>query len=160
MSAHLAFSWNQEKPHGTHYRTKNLIKYLRSCFSHITEKSSESQLQRALKQQRDKTIFHLWNRPDSSAALIPNPPVISSITHLWVQTRLPLCPATQEEKEVSNLLNYIQIATPWTEKPGGLQSMGRKRVGPDWATNTHPLFSCMSVLSPSVVSNSFATHGL
>ena len=26
---------------------------------------------------------------------------------------------------------------PWTEKPGGLQSMGSQRVGHDWATNTH-----------------------
>ena len=90
MSAHLASSWNQEKPHGTRYGTKNLIKYLSSCFSHMTEKPSESQLQRALEQEKDKTIFHLWNRPDSSAALIPNPPVISSTTHLWVQIRPPL----------------------------------------------------------------------
>ena len=27
---------------------------------------------------------------------------------------------------------------PWTEKPGGLQSIGLQRVGHDWATNTHP----------------------
>ena len=26
---------------------------------------------------------------------------------------------------------------PWTEEPGGLQSMGLPRVGHDWATNTH-----------------------
>ena len=26
---------------------------------------------------------------------------------------------------------------PWTEKPGGLQSMGLQRVGHDWVTNTH-----------------------
>ena len=25
---------------------------------------------------------------------------------------------------------------PWTEKPGGLQSMGLQRVGHNWATNT------------------------
>ena len=25
---------------------------------------------------------------------------------------------------------------PWTEEPGGLQSMGSQRVGHDWATNT------------------------
>ena len=23
---------------------------------------------------------------------------------------------------------------PWTEEPGGLQSMGQKRIGHDWAT--------------------------
>ena len=26
---------------------------------------------------------------------------------------------------------------PWTEEPGELQSMGSKRVGQDWLTNTH-----------------------
>ena len=26
---------------------------------------------------------------------------------------------------------------PWTEKPGGLQSIGLQRIGHDWATNTH-----------------------
>ena len=25
---------------------------------------------------------------------------------------------------------------PWTEEPGGLQSIGSHRVGRDWATNT------------------------
>ena len=28
---------------------------------------------------------------------------------------------------------------PWTEEPGGLQSMGLQKVGHDWATNTHTL---------------------
>ena len=28
---------------------------------------------------------------------------------------------------------------PWTEEPGGLQSMGSQRVGHDWGTNTHIL---------------------
>ena len=27
--------------------------------------------------------------------------------------------------------------SPWTEEPGGLQSMGLQRVGHDWVTNTH-----------------------
>ena len=26
---------------------------------------------------------------------------------------------------------------PWSEEPGGLQSMGSERVGHDWVTNTH-----------------------
>ena len=32
--------------------------------------------------------------------------------------------------------------TPWTEEPGGLQSMGSIRVGHDWATSLS-LFTCM-----------------
>ena len=31
---------------------------------------------------------------------------------------------------------------PWTEEPGGLQSMGSQRVTHDWATKrTHPTFT-------------------
>ena len=30
---------------------------------------------------------------------------------------------------------------PWTEEPGGLQSMGSQRVRHDWATNTFTFFS-------------------
>ena len=29
---------------------------------------------------------------------------------------------------------------PWTEEPGGLQSLGLRRVGHDWATNTITLY--------------------
>ena len=31
---------------------------------------------------------------------------------------------------------------PWMEEPGGLQSMGLKRVRHDWATNTHTRVDC------------------
>ena len=41
-----------------------------------------------------------------------------------------------------NPLQYIAWRIPWTEEPGGLQSMGSQRVGHDWATNTytHPIY--------------------
>ena len=43
---------------------------------------------------------------------------------------------------------------PWTEEPGGLQSMGLQRVRHDWANNTShcpPLsFFCKYLLSSSV----------
>jgi len=38
------------------------------------------------------------------------------------------------------MATYFSIAAwriPWTEKPGGLLSMGSHRVGQDWVTNTH-----------------------
>ena len=37
----------------------------------------------------------------------------------------------------SNILGW---RIPWTEEPGGLQSMGLRRVGYDCATNTHTEF--------------------
>ena len=33
---------------------------------------------------------------------------------------------------------------PWTEEPGGLQSMGLQTVGHDWAANTH-LHACQTI---------------
>ena len=33
-------------------------------------------------------------------------------------------------------LQYFVWRIPWTEEPGGLQSIGSQRVGQDWATNT------------------------
>ena len=31
---------------------------------------------------------------------------------------------------------YHAWRIPWTEEPGGIQTMGSQRVGHDWATNT------------------------
>ena len=35
------------------------------------------------------------------------------------------------EKEMANLPSILAWRIPWTEKPGGLQSMGSQRVGHD-----------------------------
>ena len=37
-----------------------------------------------------------------------------------------------------NLLQYSCWRIPWTEEPGGLQTMGSKRVRHDWAHSTPP----------------------
>ena len=36
---------------------------------------------------------------------------------------------------------------PWTEEPGGLQSIGSHRVGRDWATNTFSFTSTLYIPS-------------
>ena len=41
------------------------------------------------------------------------------------------------EKEMATHSGILAWEIPWTEEPGGVQSMGLKRVGYDWATNTH-----------------------
>jgi len=38
--------------------------------------------------------------------------------------------------ENGNTLQYSCLGNPWTEEPGGLQSMGLQRVGHDLATKT------------------------
>ena len=39
---------------------------------------------------------------------------------------------------------------PWTEEPGGLQSIGLQRVGHDWATNTHTYTELVQVCAEMV----------
>ena len=43
------------------------------------------------------------------------------------------------EKEMATHCNIIAWRIPWTEKPGGIQSMGSERVGHNWVTNTNTL---------------------
>ena len=41
------------------------------------------------------------------------------------------------EKGMATHSNILAWRTPWTEEPGGLQSMGSQRVRHDWGTSTH-----------------------
>ena len=40
------------------------------------------------------------------------------------------------EEEMATHSSILAWDFPWTEKPGGLQSMGSKRMGHNWAINT------------------------
>jgi len=40
------------------------------------------------------------------------------------------------EKEMATHYSILAWTIPWTEEPGGLQSMGSQRVGHDLVTNT------------------------
>ena len=46
------------------------------------------------------------------------------------------------------LIHQYEMKIPWTEEPGGLQSMGSQRVGHDWATNFHfiPIIDCLLII--------------
>ena len=39
------------------------------------------------------------------------------------------------ENDVATHSSIFSWRIPWTEEPGGLQSMGLQRVGHDWVTN-------------------------
>ena len=41
------------------------------------------------------------------------------------------------EESMATPSSTLAWRIPWTEEPGGLQSMGSQRVGHDRATNTH-----------------------
>ena len=40
------------------------------------------------------------------------------------------------EKGMTMYSNLLAWRIPWTEEPGGLESMGLQRVGQDWVANT------------------------
>ena len=52
------------------------------------------------------------------------------------------------EKEMATHSSILPWRIPWTEEPGGLQSMGLQRVGHDWGTSTFTL-SYLRVMSAS-----------
>ena len=51
------------------------------------------------------------------------------------------------EKEMATHSSIFAWRIPWTEKPGGLQSMGSQRVRHDWETNT---FTFLSSILPGI----------
>ena len=48
------------------------------------------------------------------------------------------------EKEMATHSSILAWGIPWTEEPGGLQSMGSQRVGHDWASSMHVLHTLHS----------------
>ena len=65
------------------------------------------------------------------AQMVKNLPAMQET---WVQS------LGQEDPLERGMVTHSSILAwriPWTEEPGGLQSMGLQRVGHDWETNTH-----------------------
>ena len=61
-----------------------------------------------------------------------------AVQETWLQS---LCWEDPLEKGMATHSNILAWRIPWTEEPGGLQSIGSQRVGYDWATeHTHRLF--------------------
>ena len=46
------------------------------------------------------------------------------------------------EKKMATHSSVLAWRIPWTDDPGGLQSMGSQRVGHDWVTN---IYMCVCV---------------
>ena len=86
------------------------------------------------------------------AQLVKNLPVM---WETWVQSlgwEDPL------EKEMAAHSSILAWRIPWTEEPGGLQSMGSQRVGHDWVTKTTDNGVCVECISCSVLSDSSRPH--
>ena len=50
------------------------------------------------------------------------------------------------EKEIATHSSILAQRIPWTEEPGGLQSMGLQRVRHDWVTHTWSLLMYLRAL--------------
>ena len=55
--------------------------------------------------------------------------------HVKEQDKCPPNQTKEEEKEMATHSSTLAWKIPWTEEPGGLQSLGLQRVGHDWATS-------------------------
>ena len=53
------------------------------------------------------------------------------------------------EKGMATHSSILAWRIPWTEEPGGLQSMGSQRVIYDWATNTLTFMGTLLIGSPA-----------
>ena len=54
-------------------------------------------------------------------------------TQVW-----SLGPEDSMEKEMATHSSMLALEIPWTEEPGGVQSLGLQRVGHDWVTTNQP----------------------
>ena len=57
------------------------------------------------------------------------------VTYIPERGRIALYQSHHSEKAMAPHSSTLAWKIPWTEEPGGLQSMGSRRVGHDWATS-------------------------
>ena len=72
--------------------------------------------------------------------MVKNPP---AMRETWVRS---LGREDSPEEGMATHSSILAWRIPWTEEPGGLQSMGWKRVGHDWATKHSTVVSCHLVI--------------
>ena len=101
-----------------------------------------------------------------AAQMVKNLPAMQET---WIQS------LGWEDPQGNGMATHSSILSwgiPWTEEPGGLQSIGLQRVGHDWVTNTNfytlrlNMLTCMKCIyrecseNRSAMSDSLRPHGL
>ena len=88
-------------------------------------------------------LFFLWLSSIPGGAVVKNPPSNGGDA----REAGPILGLGRSEVEMTTHSSMLAWKTPWTEKPGRLQSMGLQRVGHGWVTgcacaytHTHPSF--------------------
>ena len=75
-------------------------------------------------------------------SMVKNPPAMQETQETWAQSLSWEDPLEEEMSAYSSILNWN---IPWTEKPGGLLSMGSQRVRHDLVTE-HAHTRCLKAL--------------
>ena len=70
---------------------------------------------------------------------------LSALQETWVQS---LGQEDALEKGMATHSSIVAWEIPWTEEPGGLQSMGSQRVGHDERLSLHSLISIIITSAP------------
>ena len=68
----------------------------------------------------------MYTRGFPSSSVVKNLPAMQEAQEMWVQS---LGREDPLEKEMATHSSILAWRIPWTEEPGGLQSMGSQRVG-------------------------------
>ena len=79
-----------------------------------------------------------------SGSVVKNLPATQELQDMWVQT---LGQEDPLEKGMATRSSIPAWRIPWTEEPGGLQSMGLQRVGHDWSKSAQELATVAGVVS-------------
>ena len=82
-------------------------------------------LKRSLKFYKLQAPHHL---AFTGGSVVKNLPAMQDLQETWLQ---PLGWEDPLEKEMATSTSVLAWRIPWTEEPGGLQSLGSQRVGRD-----------------------------
>ena len=85
-------------------------------------------------------------------SLVKNPPLMQE---MWVQS---LVKSGRSQKEMAIHSSILAWEIPWTEEPGGLQSMGSQRVKHDLATKEQQCYISLLTAQIAFVVKSGLTH--
>ena len=83
------------------------------------------------------TQLSLWSESHIHTWLLEKPELwlYGSLCAKWYLCFLICCLGWSSEKAMAPHSSTLAWKIPWTEEPGGLQSMGSLRVGHDWVTS-------------------------
>ena len=79
-------------------------------------------------------VGHDWSNLAAAAAVVKNSPSNEEDMWGWVQFLVWEDPL---QESMATHFSILAWRTPWTEEPGGLQSVGWQRVGHGWSNLAH-----------------------